>query len=56
MDTIPAFSSQIRALFPIFEKGQERPPPPLVTRPNPSFQGVNRLSVLSFENNDSRTS
>ena len=34
MDTIRAFFSKIRALFPIFKEGQGRPPPcpPLVTR------------------------
>ena len=34
MTTIRASFLQIRALFPIFEKGQGRPPPvpPLVTR------------------------
>ena len=33
MTTIRAFLPKIRALFPIFEKGQGRPPPP---PPHPS--------------------
>ena len=35
MTTIGAFSQKIKGLFPIFKKGQGRPPPPstpLVTR------------------------